>query len=111
MRSYSFTGKVDVNNLEDAMVRIFKDSPYTYELDQNTILIYRPDQQNYRICGSIYDAQSKEPLIAANVVAKGTTIGAESDLSGFFDFEITADKNQQMDLNKTLINCLKTIPM
>lgn len=40
-----------------------------------------------RISGILVDAQTDEPLIGANVYLEGTTIGAGSDLDGFFLIE------------------------
>ena len=37
-----------------------------------------------KISGTITDATSKDPLISANVVLKGTSLGANSDLDGHF---------------------------
>ncbi|MEW6193849.1 MAG: TonB-dependent receptor [Bacteroidota bacterium] len=39
------------------------------------------------IKGKIIDAQTKEPLIGANIVLKGTTIGVTTNLNGYYEFE------------------------
>ena len=36
------------------------------------------------ICGTVTDAKYKEPLIGASVVIEGTTIGAVTDVDGYF---------------------------
>ena len=39
------------------------------------------------ICGTVTDAKYKEPLIGASVVIEGTTIGAVTDVDGYFRIE------------------------
>ncbi|GIV33340.1 MAG: membrane protein [Chitinophagales bacterium] len=46
------------------------------------------------ISGKVIDELSREPLISANVIVKGTTIGAATDLDGVFKFEISDTVNQ-----------------
>ncbi len=43
-----------------------------------------------KISGKITDESNGEPLIGANVVAKGTTIGTITDVDGSFSFEVPA---------------------
>ncbi|HXH19250.1 MAG TPA: carboxypeptidase-like regulatory domain-containing protein, partial [Chitinophagales bacterium] len=44
--------------------------------------------QKVTISGKVTDELSKEPLIAASVLVKGTAIGAATDVDGVFKFEI-----------------------
>ena len=47
-------------------------------------------QEKGIIRGSVYDSETGEPLFAANVGVKGTSIGATTDFDG--NFEITSEK-------------------
>jgi hypothetical protein len=40
--------------------------------------------QTGKIAGRVVDASTNEPLIGANVVIQGTTLGASTDLDGFY---------------------------
>ncbi len=44
--------------------------------------------QKVTVSGKITDELTKEPLVAASVVVKGTTVGAATDLDGVFKFDI-----------------------
>lgn len=44
--------------------------------------------QNSLIRGNVSDAEYKEPIIGANVVVKGSTIGAATDMEGNFELNI-----------------------
>ncbi len=46
------------------------------------------------ISGKITDELTREPLISANVVIKGTTTGSATDLEGVFKFEVPDTVNQ-----------------
>lgn len=43
-----------------------------------------PEQSNGLISGSVVDFVTKQPLIGANILIPGTTIGAATDLNGNF---------------------------
>lgn len=43
-----------------------------------------------QIKGLVVDKKTGEPLIGANVIVKGTTIGAATDVDGYFTFEYDA---------------------
>src|SRR5687768_15684142 len=49
--------------------------------------------QKVTISGKITDELSKDPLVSATVLVKGTTIGAATDVDGIFKFDIP-DTNQ-----------------
>ena len=44
------------------------------------------------ITGVVLDDESKEPLLGANVLVKGTNIGASSDIKGNFTLKTTQKK-------------------
>lgn len=44
--------------------------------------------QNYQLKGTVYDTQNM-PLIGANVLVKGTTVGTVTDLDGNFSLDVT----------------------
>ncbi len=46
--------------------------------------------QRATITGKVTDAQTKEPVIGANVYLEGTTTGAVTDVNGMYDFSVNA---------------------
>jgi len=99
LKEYFYSGELDTDDFNGLMTEILFDTPYTYELDQNTILIYLAGQKDYRICGILKDALTQEPLVAANITALNTYQGSQSDLLGYFDFRINANKNQNIQIS------------
>ncbi len=98
LKGYNFSGRVDTRKLKDALTSVLYDSPCSFEVDQNTVLVYRADPKTYRICGTV-NGYAKEPLIAANIAAIQLNVGGQSDEFGGFDFELTADKNQRVEIS------------
>lgn len=47
--------------------------------------------QNTRITGNVFQAKDKEPIIGANVVVEGTSIGTVTDMDGNFALEVPAN--------------------
>jgi TonB-linked SusC/RagA family outer membrane protein len=76
---------------------ILQNSSLDYKiLDQNFIVITpkaAADEQINMAKGKIIDAFTREPLIGANVVIEGTTIGVIADLDGNFSINLPSDNN------------------
>jgi len=47
--------------------------------------------QNTRITGNVFQAKDKEPIIGANVLVEGTSIGTITDIDGNFTLEVPAN--------------------
>lgn len=56
------------------------------------------DQNGFTISGQVLDADTKEPLIGAAIVVKGTTIGTAADVDGKFTMEIP-DGNSMLQVS------------
>lgn len=98
LKGYKFSGRVDATKVRDALMAILYDSPCAFEVDQNIVLVYRAEPKTYRLCGTV-SGYAEEPLIAANIAAVQLNAGDQSDEFGFFDFELTADKNQKVEIS------------
>lgn len=48
--------------------------------------------QNATVRGRVTDKQSKESLVGVNILVKGTSIGASTDIDGFFEFKVPPGK-------------------
>lgn len=75
--------------LFQAIQEIQKQAPIEFVFDESHIIVRnRKLQRSYTVSGTVRDFNSKEPLIAATVFAKGTTKGVTADFDGNFSLEL-----------------------
>ena len=83
--------------LKTALERIFKDQPYTFEI-QGDIVVVKPaslknvNQENQKTCvikGKVV-GEDGLPIPGVNILFKGTMIGVLSDADGVFKMEVPA---------------------
>jgi len=100
---------IDVKNItmEKALEKIFKGQPLTYAIVGHTIVLKEKQAsagkgnkgaslvaaQDNIIRGRLLDAQSKDPLIGATVVVKGTTKSTSTALDGSFKIAVDGTDN------------------
>lgn len=83
-------------NIEAALKQIFSGTDVNYVIKDRVIVLTIPgiaDNNIYfklqqKITGTISDATTGEPIIGANIIVEGTTIGIVSDASGKFILDI-----------------------
>ena len=84
-------------SIEEVLKIALKESGMTYVIkDKEIILKPVPVTQNAQqkkriIKGSVIDAETKEPIIGANVWVKETTIGAVTDVNGNYSLSVNAN--------------------
>lgn len=85
---------LDVTNrkLGEVLDILFNEAQITYKILDNNIVVITPVSavQKQKVLGTIYDATTGEPVIGANIVIEGTTLGTVSDVDGKFSLEISA---------------------
>lgn len=85
--------QVDKQDIGITMNKLLKGQNLSYTINDKHIVIYKKNelpainQQLKKISGVIID-EKNEPIIGANVVVKGTTIGSITDLEGRFSLEV-----------------------
>lgn len=91
-------------SVEDILKNALKNQNAKFEVRDNRIIVYKPAkknenrvpahpqpmQQTIRISGVVVDQVTQEPIIGANVLVKGTLIGASTDFDGNFAFDAPA---------------------
>ena len=105
------SGKVDLDKrvtvnfqnqtVESILDNLFSNAGIRYEITENTFILINPTsknaktnttkavaQQQKHITGKVVD-KNGEPIIGANVVVKGTTNGAVTDMDGNFSLNVT----------------------
>ena len=100
LQGFTYDNNVNLtDSIHHTLDQLFYDSPFYYELNDQTVIVYKSEPQPYRICGTLVDVLNQEPLIAANISVIDTTIGFETDVLGNFDFEYRGYKNQEVEIN------------
>lgn len=75
--------------LDELLAQVFEKSKLSYKImDNNFIVVYPTDvMQNTKITGKITDASTNDPIVGANIIIEGTTLGVVSDAFGNFTIE------------------------
>ena len=76
--------------IDKILSQILSDGTISYRVMENNIIVITPfgSLQQKKISGTITDAVNNEPIIGANVIIDGTTIGVVSDSNGKFSLDI-----------------------
>lgn len=90
---------IDMSNrsVEEILTYALRNQQAAFVVNEDRIVVYKTNapkpivnevtQQNQRVTGTVVDQVTGEPVIGANVVVKGTTIGTSTDFDGKFSFE------------------------
>lgn len=92
---------VEANDVSvgEAMNLIFRNQPFSYELNREKVYVIKPLQKNSRqrgsrtISGKIVDARTGEPLIGATIYDSKSKKGGMSDSDGLFIISVPEDCN------------------
>lgn len=87
--------KANRENIHEIMSQLLQGQNLQYTIDEKHIIIYKKEsvsqqQPRKKISGVIVD-QNGDPVIGANVVEKGTTNGAITDIDGKYSIEVKED--------------------
>ena len=97
---------IDMENksIEEILVNALKNQNAKFELKNNRIIIYKPQntvnnavsekqitQQAAKVTGTVVDALTGEPVIGANVLVAGTSNGTSTDFDGNFSLDVPAN--------------------
>lgn len=77
--------------VKDALEKVLETPKLGYKVINNIIIISSQISnsiQQQKITGTVTDATNSEPIIGANIIIEGTTIGTVSDADGKFTIEI-----------------------
>ena len=79
-------------NINEILDDIFVSLNVSYKVLENNLIIIAPKSliQQMRVTGTVTDAKTGEPIIGANVIIEGTTIGAATDINGKFSIDVAS---------------------
>lgn len=94
--------KVKDARIESILDEVFKDTGIKYQIDGQVVVLYsdavqkapaatKVTQQNTRRITGVVTDNLGEPIIGANILVKGTTIGSITDFDGNFALEVPED--------------------
>ena len=104
-REMDVDAKVDLSHkrgkVKDVLDELSEETGMKYEYTNNYIVfskagttVPRQEQAKVKVTGKIYDAKTKEPIIGATVVEKGTTNATVSDMNGNFTVNVTSSTSK-----------------
>lgn len=73
--------------IDEVLGLVLNQSGITYKIMSNNVVVLIPAQQK-KVNGILTDASNGEPIIGANIVIEGTTLGTVSDIDGRFSLEM-----------------------
>lgn len=80
------------SKIEDILTMVFENQDLTFKVFDNNLIIITPvnliTKQNIKVTGTVADASTAEPIIGANVIVEGSTLGTTTDVSGKFSLEV-----------------------
>jgi len=99
LSEYTFTEQLKKGNIKTQLTHLFYKTPFTFDLQDQSILIYQETPKTYRFCGQIQDEESHSSLPLANIFTDDQQHGTQTDMDGDFDFSFTAFKHQLITIS------------
>lgn len=89
-------------SIEKVLNEIFKNTNVEYMINGNEVVLkvksapvtpQQTKQKKRTVTGTVFDANTKETLVGANVKIKGTDVGTITDLDGNFSISVNSSKD------------------
>ncbi len=79
------------DNIESVMDKLFGTSDVVYKVFEDNLVVItnKAQAQQQKITGTVTDATTNEPILGANVIIEGTTIGVVTDADGKFSLGVS----------------------
>ncbi len=87
--------KAENRNVVEVLDDLFSKSQLTYKIFDNNLIVVAPKRsiQQQKVAGTITDAATGEPIVGANIIVEGTTIGVVSDIDGRFSIDVPGNES------------------
>lgn len=110
-------------DLSKVLRNLLNDKDISYKVLENNIIVIAPIKvlQQQKVTGTLTDATTGEPVIGANIVVEGTTIGTVTDVNGKFTVDVPSENsvlnisfigynNERIELNGKTSLDIKLVP-
>ncbi|MEM6321316.1 MAG: carboxypeptidase-like regulatory domain-containing protein [Bacteroidota bacterium] len=97
--AYTFDGPLPKGDISNQLTQLFYYTPYTFEINEKSILIFLEAPTTYRLCGTIRDRTDRRSLPLANIFMDSQQQGTQADENGDFEVEFTAHKHQVVTIS------------
>jgi len=96
-----FNIKVAENNYASLLKQLFRQTGLSFKIvDEKYVVITKKEAiDESHICGVIVDEQTREKLPYANVIVKGKSVGAVSNVNGFFELKHPFESNDSLNIS------------
>jgi len=83
--------KTENNSVTELLGQIFNNQLISFTILENNMVVIAPRElmKQQKVTGIVTDVTTNEPIIGANVVIEGTTIGVVTDVNGKFSLDIS----------------------
>ena len=99
LAAYTFEESLQKGAIKHQLQQIFYRTPFDFEINGESILIFLETPQTFRLCGTIQDIESKVGLPLANIYNSKQQNGTQTGENGYFETEIIAYKNELMTIS------------
>lgn len=85
--------EVKDKSINEVLSDLLSNKAITYKVMDNNIVVIIPDEsgiQQQAVTGRVTDSTTGEPIIGANIVVDGTTIGTVTDVDGKYSIQVPA---------------------
>lgn len=85
---------INNNSIDEILNLLLTDKGLTYKVIDKDFIVVVPIEyrQQQKVSGSVIDASNGEPIVGANVIIEGTTIGVITDENGKFELEVPSSQ-------------------
>ena len=104
---------LEVASLSEALDQILLGMEIQYTITESGLLILSEDQQQKNqangtgsLKGQVFDNQTKDPLVGANVIIQNTSLGIAADIDGNFDIKFVP-----VGTWKVKVSCIGYVPI
>ena len=96
--NYSYGGELPEIIQPSFFNQLFYETPFSYALQDETVLVFKAKANLVHLCGKIIDTRSGQGLPFATIYIPGVELGTTSDSLGNFSLKATLMKNQPVSV-------------
>lgn len=85
---------INNNSIDEILNSLLTSKGLTYKIIDKDFIVVIPieNKQQQKVSGNVTDVSTGEPIIGANVIIEGTTIGVVTDVNGNFELEVPSSQ-------------------